>query len=100
MLVWSGENAQARRAGCRESVELAERQVVPTHALTWGNISKLMAEQDGNLYQERRAREPETGSDVANQSRSNVSDRVMTIGTVVTVPNKFRLCVVLMCQTV
>lgn len=36
---------QARRAGCRESVELAERQVVPTHALTWGNISKLVAEQ-------------------------------------------------------
>lgn len=56
MLVWLGENTQARRAGCRESVELAERQVVSTHA------------------QERRAREPETGSDVANQSRSNVSE--------------------------
>ena len=43
---------------------------------------------------------PETGSDVANQSRSNVSDRVMTVGIVVMVPNKFRLCIVLMFQTV
>ena len=50
MLVWSGENTQARRAGCCESVELAERLVVPTHALMWDNISKLVAEQDGNLY--------------------------------------------------
>lgn len=91
MLVWSGKNTEARRAGCRESVELAERQVVPTHALTWDNISKLVAEQDGNLYRERKAREPETGSNVANQSRSNVSDRVMMVGIVVTVPNKFRL---------
>lgn len=66
MLIWLGENTQARRAGCCESVGLAERQVVPTYALTWDNISKLVAEQDGNLYQEKRAREPETGSDVAN----------------------------------
>jgi hypothetical protein len=32
--------------------------------------------------------------------KDNVGDRVMTVGIVVTVPTKFRLCAVLMFQTV
>ena len=51
-------------------------QVVPTHALTWDDVGELVAEQDGNLYQERMARDPETGSDVANQSRSRSESKI------------------------
>ena len=42
----------------------------------WDNISKLVVEQDGNLCQERRAREAETGFDVANQSRRRSKSKI------------------------
>ena len=65
-----------------------------TSANSWPSKMEIFTKREGPESL------PEMGSDVANQSQNNVSDRVMTVGIVVTVPNKFHLCVVLMFQTV
>jgi hypothetical protein len=57
---------------------------------------------------ESRSRKPGSGlmqifhslSQYRRRKASNVGDRVMTVGIIMTVPNKFRLCAVLMFQTV